>query len=1037
MSEAILKALMQLFALIVDIDEIKEISEREKTIIRSFLARQLNNELVEKYLKIFDEYLVLYHQAGITKDSIKDLKRTSLTAVRILGICEQINEELEQKQKIYVIIQLIEYISFGEEIKDTELDFLLTVASGFNIPDNEYQNILKFIFDSIDELPEKQNVLVIDNLGKPMLQDVKHIYNKNLSGEISFLNIRSVNTYIMRYQGKEDLYLNGQRIYSGFTYTFEHGSSIRSQSIDPIYNTDVAGMFSKASVSSKISLTAQDVVFKFNNSENGLQEINLHEESGKLVGIMGGSGVGKSTLLNVLNGNLKPQGGKILINGYNLNNEKEKLKLNGVIGFIPQDDMLIEDLTVYQNLYYNARLCLNDIDEEKLRAVVDQVLIDLDLFEIKDLKVGKPLNKIISGGQRKRVNIALELIREPSILFVDEPTSGLSSVDSEMVMNLLKEQVYKGRLVVVNIHQPASNLYKMFDKIIFLDKGGYQIYYGNPAEAVVYFKTRSNHANANEDQCIKCGNVDPDQILQIIEAKVVNEHGKLSRTRKVSPKEWFTIYQNNSERIPEKKIKEENLPENYYSIPGLFKQLIIFFTRDLFSKLANRQYILISLLEAPMLALILGYFTKYFSGKFGDPDAYVFRSNDNLPAFLFMSVIVFLFLGLSISSEEIIKDRKIRQRESFLNLSRFSYLNSKILIMFMISAIQTISYILIGNLIFGIKGMTLSYWTILFTTACFANMLGLNISSGFNSVITIYILVPFLLIPQILFSGVMVKFDKLHRSLTNYEYVPVIGDLMTSRWAYEALSVEQFKNNKYQSIFFALDQEISNSRYVGSYLIPTLQTKLNESVQNVKADGNRAQAILDLSMLKDQLGSLNRLVPQISFEFGHHLNIQSFNESIAAETESFLLAMEEKIRQKIKAANLKRDHQLKLVIDQLGGIESFTAFRNAYDNNSLSDLLLNRKELTKIVEKDNKLIRKETPVFMEPTSNLGRAHYYAPFKKFGGMKIDTRWFNMIIIWITSFILYVVLYYDVLRKIVTYLENIGVRKPDKFLKRNME
>ena len=146
MSEAILKALMQLFALIVDIDEIKEISEREKTIVRSFLARQLNNELVERYLKIFDEYLVLYHQAGIIKDSIKDRKRTSLTAVRILGICEQINEELEQKQKIYVIIQLIEYISFGEEIKDTELDFLLTVASGFNIPDNEYQNILKFIF---------------------------------------------------------------------------------------------------------------------------------------------------------------------------------------------------------------------------------------------------------------------------------------------------------------------------------------------------------------------------------------------------------------------------------------------------------------------------------------------------------------------------------------------------------------------------------------------------------------------------------------------------------------------------------------------------------------------------------------------------------------------------------------------------------------------------------------------------------------------------------------------------------------------------
>ncbi|MCK4746450.1 MAG: ABC transporter permease, partial [Bacteroidales bacterium] len=350
------------------------------------------------------------------------------------------------------------------------------------------------------------------------------------------------------------------------------------------------------------------------------------------------------------------------------------------------------------------------------------------------------LNKVISGGQRKRVNIGLELIREPSVLFVDEPTSGLSSVDSEMVMNLLREQVYKGKLVIVNIHQPSSNLYKMFDSIIFLDKGGYQIYYGNPSEAVVYFKTKTNHANAKEDQCVRCGNVDPDQVLQIIEAKIVNEHGKLSRTRKVSPREWFNYYKSDRDQKADEEIVSGDLPENYYSIPGLFKQLKIFFMRDILSKLTNRQYILISLLEAPVLAVILGYFTKYFSGTQDNPGAYVFRNNENLPAYLLMSVIVFLFLGLTISSEEIIKDRKILQRESFLNLSRLSYLNSKILILFSISAIQTIAYVLIGNLIFEIKGMTFSYWLILFTTSCSANLLGLNISSGLNSVITIYIL---------------------------------------------------------------------------------------------------------------------------------------------------------------------------------------------------------------------------------------------------------------------------------------------------------
>jgi ABC-type multidrug transport system ATPase subunit len=751
MSEAILKALMQLFALIVDIDEIQEISEKEREIIHSFLSRQLNSELTEKYMGIFENYLLHYHQHSLDRESVKQKKRTSLTAVRILAICEQINEELEQKQKIYVIMQMVEYISYGIEIRDTELEFLQTVASAFNLDEEEYQDILNFVFSSLKKIPRKELVLVINKALESKIKGMHHIHNHHLEGEISVLNIPSVNTYVLRYKGSEDLYLNGQIILPGMTYTFDHGSSIRGQNIDPIYYTDVAGIFSTATISAKISFVAREVEFHFKNSDNGIQHFNLNEESGKLIGIMGGSGVGKSTLLNVLNGNLEPQKGEILINGYNLYDEKEREQLNGIIGFIPQDDLLLEDLTVRENLYYNAKLCLNNYSEAEINQVVDEVLKDLDLYEIRDFKVGKPLSKVISGGQRKRVNIGLELIREPSVLFVDEPTSGLSSVDSEMVMNLLREQVFKGKLVIVNIHQPSSTLYKMFDRIIFIDRGGYQIYCGNPSEAVIYFKTKSNHANANEDQCIRCGNVDPDQVLQIIEAKIVNEHGKLSRVRRVSPKEWYELFRgSNGLEIPERPSKE-TLPENQYSIPGLFQQARIFFQRDVLGKIANKQYVLLTLSLAPMLAAIMAFFTKYFSGTTTDPEAYVFRYNENLPTYLLMSVVVFLFLGLTSSSQEIIKDRKILQRESFLNLSWGSYLVSKIMIMFAISAFQSLSFVLIGNLIFEIKGMLFSYWLILFTAACYANILGLNISSGLNSVITIYILVPFLLIPQIIF----------------------------------------------------------------------------------------------------------------------------------------------------------------------------------------------------------------------------------------------------------------------------------------------
>ncbi len=354
-----------------------------------------------------------------------------------------------------------------------------------------------------------------------------------------------------------------------------------------------------------------DVSLKFKKGDFGIQNFNFQEESGNLVGILGGSGVGKTTLLNVLSGITRPQKGTILINGYNLYSEEDKIHLKGVIGFVPQDDLLIEELTVYQNLYYSAKMCLDNLTESKLVEVVNKTLSELDLDEIRDLKVGNTLNKVISGGQRKRLNIALELIREPTILFVDEPTSGLSSVDSEIVMNLLKEQTYRGKLVIINIHQPGSDIYKMFDKIMIIDKGGYQIFYGNPSEAIIYFKTRANYANANEDQCVACGNINSDQLLQIIEAKVIDENGKHTHLRKVSPQEWAEIFRQNAEKQNSKVFEtERKIPENFYSIPGLLKQSKIFFIRDFLSKLANRQYVMISILGAPLLAFLLAFFYK-------------------------------------------------------------------------------------------------------------------------------------------------------------------------------------------------------------------------------------------------------------------------------------------------------------------------------------------------------------------------------------------------------------------------------------------
>jgi energy-coupling factor transporter ATP-binding protein EcfA2 len=668
-------------------------------------------------------------------------------------------------------------------------------------------------------------------------------------------------------------------------------------------------------------------------------------------------------------------------------------------------------------------MCLGNLNEEELNETVSRVLTDLDLYEIKDLRVGSPLKKVISGGQRKRLNIALELIREPTILFVDEPTSGLSSNDSELVMNLLKEQTYGGRLVIVNIHQPGSDIYKMFDKIMIIDKGGYQVFYGNPSEAIVYFKRTANLADADEDQCSKCGNVNTEQILQILEARVVDEHGKATRTRKISPEEWAEKFRDNYTGNKETSLSDrKELPVNNYRIPGLWRQSKIYFARDFLSKLANKQYLVITLLGPPLLALLLSWFTRS-SGS----DTYSFSENANIPAYLFMCVITSLFFGLIISSEEIVRDRKILKRESFLNLSWFSYLNSKVIMMFLISAVQAILFTLVGNYILDIRGMTGVYWLVLFSTSCFANMLGLNISSAFNSVITIYILIPFIIIPQLLFSGVMVKFDKLHLPAgADREYVPVIGDLMTARWSFEALAVEQFKGNRYERIFFPYNVRMALPDYYSSYLIDKLQNDLKTCSVYIDSAGYR-------EIVKGKLNRLNTYINRLSDEAGivpgewkERLNMDGLDDNTRHEARLYLDSLKHHFladRNFIMSLKSRLSDSLEKAV----GNSALVAMRDRYENKELVDLVLDRRTFTKTEDIGGKIIPRFDPGYLKATSPYGRAHFYAPYKKIGNLEIDTYWFNLMVIWVISAILYTVLYYKLLKRLLEYSGNISLGK----------
>src|SRR5690606_11977822 len=376
----------------------------------------------------------------------------------------------------------------------------------------------------------------------------------------------------------------------------------------------------------RIVFRADSIEYTFPNGHPGLHTLDMAENSGRLIGIMGGSGSGKSTLLNVLNGNLTPTRGRVTINGVDVHRERDRIR--GVIGHVSQDDLLIEELTVFQNLYYNARLCFGGASKEEITERVLRVLRSLGLYETKDLKVGSPLDKTISGGQRKRLNIALELIREPSVLFVDEPTSGLSSRDSEMIMDLLKELALKGRLVFVVIHQPSPDIFKLFDRLLLMDQEGHPVYHGDPVAPVVYFKRITGQAISVVRQCSACGNVNPEQIFNILEARMVDEYGNETDQRRISPEAWNEVYRAQAASQTVEVPTELTVPRSTFTPPGRLKQMFIYFKRDLLSKLANRQYVVINLLEAPALAFLMSFFLKYHAVG---GDGYIFRQNDNLP----------------------------------------------------------------------------------------------------------------------------------------------------------------------------------------------------------------------------------------------------------------------------------------------------------------------------------------------------------------------------------------------------------------------
>jgi hypothetical protein len=450
--------------------------------------------------------------------------------------------------------------------------------------------------------------------------------------------------------------------------------------------------------------------------------------------------------------------------------------------------------------------------------------------------------------------------------------------------------------------------------------------------------------------------------------------------------------------------------------------------RDILKKLSDTQYLIINFLEAPLLAFLLAFIVRYFDTDVSNEVGYMLLENKNMPVYIFMSVIVAIFMGLTVSAEEIIKDRKILKREAFLNLSWSGYLLSKVAVQFLLSAIQALTFVIVGNTVMGIHGMYFEYWLVLFSSWAMANMMGLLISDSFKTVVTIYILIPFLVIPQIVLSGIIVKFENLNPQISSPKRIPFYGEVITARWAYEGLATYQFMNNDYDKIYYDWNKLKSHSGLKSNFHLKELLNKLTYIEANLEHPDAAEKISYNLKSLQieiqDELSE--RLImkdylkgtPTFTMKYLDQLNTESINKDILAYTREYLETLNDFYKKAYKAANKKTNE-----ITQSFNLDELQKLKQMHSNKTLEEFVTNKKTFDYFIEYKGDMIQVRDPIYRDPTHKFIKAHFYAPRKMIAGIFFPTLWVNVMVIWFMTLMLYILLYFRVFKKFLDYIERI--------------
>ncbi|MEZ5344507.1 MAG: FHA domain-containing protein [Pyrinomonadaceae bacterium] len=580
--------------------------------------------------------------------------------------------------------------------------------------------------------------------------------------QISNLHARLKNTgsgiVVEDLNSTNGVYINGERI-SRRVVSPEDVIQIGSFVLRIDENNNI-GVFDTRS---KIRIDSIGITKDVKNRAGGgkirlLDDISLSIKPNEFIGLLGPSGAGKSTYMDALNGMRPPTGGSVLINNQDLYRYLDSLKQS--IGYVPQDDIIHRELTVYKTLYYVAKLRLSrDVSRSEIDQIIEEVLDVTGLDERRDV----PINEL-SGGQRKRVSIAVELITKPSIIYLDEPTSGLDPATEEKIMKLFRQIAESGRTVILTTH--AMENVRLFDKIVVLMRGKL-VFYGKPEEAL-------EHLGASSFKELY------DKLEEPIEEKI-REYGEADRfsiTESVA-QTWKEKFQNTVQykrnvfeplREVQKADSAKSRKGHRLGIFGSIRQGITLSRRYARVLSKDKMNLFILFAQAPIIAILVFF---------------VMGENQPRDFAYFALSLCSIWFGTSVAAREIVRERPVYGRERMVNLGIFPYIASKLFILSSIVAIQCVM-LFVPLKFFDLTGLMpmpgvflgIPQFFTMLVTASVGVALGLFISALVKTSEMATSLIPLILIPQIIFSGLIGVPSGINK---------VVGLAMPAAWSFDTM----------------------------------------------------------------------------------------------------------------------------------------------------------------------------------------------------------------------------------------------------------